>query len=371
MEQHTEADAQIPPYLVVKGLLKRYDDVTAVDRVDLAVRRHEVFALLGSSGSGKSTLLRMLAGLELPTAGSILLDGKDITELPAYRRPINMMFQSYALFPHMSVEANVAFGLKQDKLRVDEIHHRVGEMLDLVQMGKFARRMPHQLSGGQQQRVALARSLAKHPKLLLLDEPLGALDNKIRQQTRLELLDVIGKVGVTCMLVTHDQEEAMSMASRIGVMSDGRLVQVGPPAEIYDKPNSRFTADFIGDTNIIYGTIETVADAHSTVAAPDLQSEIVLQGRIPQSPGTAVWVSVRPEQVMIGHTKPADARNLSTGRIRDVAYLGGSSIFHVELPTQRVLKAAVPSAHWRGAPPRNGEDVYVSWDPSSCVVLES
>lgn len=240
------------PYLQIKDIVKTYDDNYAVDHLSLNINKHEIFALLGSSGSGKSTLLRMLAGMETPTHGQIILDGEDITRLQPYDRPINMMFQSYALFPHMTVEQNIAFGLKQDKLPKAEIQDRVEEMLRLVQMSKYAKRKPHQLSGGQQQRVALARSLAKRPKLLLLDEPLGALDKKLRQQTQLELVNTLEQVGATCIMVTHDQEEAMTMASRIAIMSDGQLKQVGTPSDIYDYPNSRFTAEFMGGPTILH-----------------------------------------------------------------------------------------------------------------------
>ena len=243
------------PYLQIKGLAKKYGDNLAVKPLNLEINQHEIFALLGSSGSGKSTLLRMLAGMEIPSEGQIILDGQDITKLAPYDRPINMMFQSYALFPHMTVADNIAFGLKQDKLPKDEIAARVDEMLRLVQMPQFAKRKPHQLSGGQQQRVALARSLAKRPKLLLLDEPLGALDKKLRQQTQFELVNTLEKVGVTCIMVTHDQEEAMTMASRVAIMSHGELQQVGTPADVYDYPESTFVAEFIGETNIFEGKL--------------------------------------------------------------------------------------------------------------------
>ena len=257
----TPTETTKTPYLQIQGLVKKYGDNYAVDSVDLNIERHEIFALLGSSGSGKSTLLRMLAGMERPSQGKILLDGLDVTYQAPYERPINMMFQSYALFPHMSVEQNIAFGLKQDKMAKGEIDARVEDMLKLVQMTKYAKRKPHQLSGGQQQRIALARSLAKRPKLLLLDEPLGALDKKLRQQTQLELVNMLEQVGVTCIMVTHDQEEAMTMATRVAIMSDGKLRQVGTPREIYDYPNSRFTAEFIGESNIIAGeVIEDAAD---------------------------------------------------------------------------------------------------------------
>ena len=246
------------PFLQIKRIIKQYDDVFAVDDVSLNIQKGEIFALLGSSGCGKSTLLRMLAGFEMPTSGQIVLEGRDIVRLAPYERPINMMFQSYALFPHLSVWDNVAFGLRRDHLPKAEVEDRVARMLDLVQLKAFAKRKPHQLSGGQQQRVALARSLAKRPRLLLLDEPLGALDKKLRERTQLELVGIIEQVGVTCVMVTHDQEEAMTMATRIGVMSEGKILQVGKPAEIYETPNCRFVADFIGSVNSFRGTIESM-----------------------------------------------------------------------------------------------------------------
>lgn len=258
--------SQTDVLLQIEGVSKSFDDTLAVDQVSLSIRQGEIFALLGGSGSGKSTLLRMLAGFEKPSAGRIILDGKDITDLPPYERPINMMFQSYALFPHMTVEQNIAFGLKQDKLSKAEIEQRVAEMLKLVKMEKFAKRKPHQLSGGQRQRVALARSLAKRPKLLLLDEPMGALDKKLRTEMQLEVVDIIEKVGVTCVLVTHDQEEAMTMAERIAIMADGWIVQVGSPVDIYESPNSRMIAEFIGSVNLFEAEVtEDEADSLSLI----------------------------------------------------------------------------------------------------------
>jgi putrescine transport system ATP-binding protein len=358
------------PYLRTEALCKRFGEVIAVDRVELAIARNEVFALLGSSGCGKSTLLRVLAGLEQPTSGRVVLDGEDITDQPPYVRPTNMMFQSYALFPHMTVAANIGYGLKQDKVPRAEIRERVGRMLEMVQMAALADRMPHQLSGGQQQRVALARSLVKHPKLLLLDEPLGALDRKIREHTRLELVDTIRRVGVTCILVTHDQEEAMTMADRIGVMSEGRLAQVGTPREIYEHPNSRFTADFVGDTNIFRGMLQATAAAGARVVTPDLGGEIHVADAAAAQPGADVWVSVRPERVEVQREAPTSEANHCIGTVRDIAYLGSASVFHVELPTRRVLRAAVPTARWNaGTAPARGDTVHLSWRPSACVVL--
>ncbi len=360
------------PYLVIQKVVKKFGDTTAVDQVDLTINRNEIFALLGSSGCGKSTLLRMLAGMDMPTSGKVILDGEDITALPPYKRPINMMFQSYALFPHMSVEDNIAFGLKQDKLPKKDIEDRVQQMLDLVQMRKFAKRKPHQLSGGQQQRVALARSLAKHPKLLLLDEPLGALDKKIRQQTQLELVNVIEKVGVTCIMVTHDQEEAMTMSSRIGVMSEGRLLQVGSPTDIYDHPNCRFTADFIGETNIFPGKLKVDEPGYIVVSAADLANEIYINHGVTGPQGMDLWISIRPERVEVHREQPASEYNWSEGKVQDIAYLGSFSIYYVKLPSGRVVKASVPSIRWGDStPPTWGDTVYVSWNANAGVVLTS
>jgi putrescine transport system ATP-binding protein len=243
-------------YLQIRDVVKDFGGgAVAVNHVSLDIAKGEIFALLGSSGCGKTTLLRMLAGFDMPTSGRIILNGQDLAGLPPYERPINMMFQSYALFPHLTVADNIAFGLRRDGMAADKVAERVEAMLKLVQLGKFAKRKPHQLSGGQQQRVALARSLAKSPQLLLLDEPLGALDKKLREETQIELVNIIEDVGVTCVMVTHDQEEAMTMASRIAVMSEGRILQVGAPSDIYETPATRFVADFIGNVNLMDGTL--------------------------------------------------------------------------------------------------------------------
>ena len=245
--------------LVIRNLVKDFDGVKAVNDISISINKGEIFALLGSSGCGKSTLLRLLAGFETPTTGEISLNGQDMVNVPPYQRPINMMFQSYALFPHLSVWENIAFGLRRDGMTKADIVARVDKMLAMVQLKPYAQRKPHQLSGGQQQRVALARSLAQSPQLLLLDEPLGALDKKLREQTQLELVNIIEQVGVTCVMVTHDQEEAMSMATRIAIMSEGRILQIGTPHEVYETPNCRFVADFIGSVNLFKGTVEVDA----------------------------------------------------------------------------------------------------------------
>lgn len=351
-------------YLQIKDIVKTFGDNYAVDHVTLNIEKNEIFALLGSSGSGKSTLLRMLAGMETPSQGQIILDGEDITKLQPYDRPINMMFQSYALFPHMTVEQNIAFGLKQDKLPKEEIAERVQEMLRLVQMTKYAKRKPHQLSGGQQQRVALARSLAKRPKLLLLDEPLGALDKKLRQQTQLELVNTLEKVGATCIMVTHDQEEAMTMASRIAIMSDGQLMQVGTPSDIYDYPNSRFTAEFMGETNILPGTVTEDGSDHTVIHCPDVVQPVYLGHGISGPEEQNIWLSIRPEDINIYREQPQQEYNWSVGIVKEIAYLGSFGIFHIQLPSGKIIKSQVLSSYWEQSNipmPTWEEKVYISW----------
>lgn len=361
-------------YLQIKDITKIFGDVYAVDRINLNIQKGEIFALLGSSGCGKSTLLRMLAGMEKPTEGHIILDDKDITNLAPYERPINMMFQSYALFPHMTVAQNIAFGLKQDRLPKAKIAERVDEMLHLVQMSKFAKRKPHQLSGGQQQRIALARSLAKRPKLLLLDEPLGALDKKLRQQTQLELVNTIEQVGVTCIMVTHDQEEAMTMASRIAVMTEGTLQQVGTPREIYDFPTTRFTAEFIGETNLLEGTVSEDKTDHAVVDCPNLNNPVRIGHGVTGPAKQTIYLCIRPEDVEIYKTKipSMDKYNWTVGTVKEVAYLGSYSIFHILLPSGKIIKSQVPESRWYLAddtPPTWDDPVYIQWQESQIQPL--
>ncbi|WP_131862193.1 ABC transporter ATP-binding protein [Crenobacter luteus] len=370
VNQAAGAAAGAKPYLQIVDVVKKFGDNTVVDHINLNIARNEIFALLGSSGCGKSTLLRMLAGMETPSSGRIILDGEDITHLAPYERPINMMFQSYALFPHMSVAQNIAFGLKQDGLPRGEIAERVERMLELVQMKKYASRKPFQLSGGQQQRVALARSLAKRPKLLLLDEPLGALDKKLRQQTQLELVNMIEQVGVTCIMVTHDQEEAMTMAGRIGIMSDGQLLQVASPGEIYERPNCRFTAEFIGETNLFGGHVVEDEPDYVRIQSAELPRPVHIGHGITGTLGMPVWLSLRPERVGVSRQQPVGDGNWAAGTVHDIAYLGGFSIFHVRLPTGKVVKASVPATRWREeAAPTWDEPVFVSWADNDAVVL--
>jgi putrescine transport system ATP-binding protein len=365
------------PFLQIKRIVKKFDDVFAVDEVTLDIQQGEIFALLGSSGCGKSTLLRMLAGFESPTSGQILLAGQDIVGLAPYERPINMMFQSYALFPHLTVWDNVAFGLRRDGMPKDQIEQRVAQMLDLVQLKPYAKRKPHQLSGGQQQRVALARSLAKRPKLLLLDEPLGALDAKLRQRTQLELVDIIEQVGVTCVMVTHDQEEAMTMATRIGVMSEGKILQIGAPADIYETPNCRFVADFIGSVNLFKGAVEVDQPDHVVIGSPECK-HYVSHG-ITGTAGMDVHVAIRPEKMSIQTAPPLDAEreslaevghNMAEGVIEDLAYLGSLTTYHVKLTTGMVVKVTHTNAARHDATQLTwGDKVYVWWCGSDVVVL--
>ena len=366
------------PFLQIRRVVKQFDEVFAVDDVSLDIQQGEIFALLGSSGCGKSTLLRMLAGFEVPTSGQIMLAGKDIVSLAPYERPINMMFQSYALFPHLSVWDNIAFGLRRDAMPKAEIEARVTQMLELVQLKAYAKRKPHQLSGGQQQRVALARSLAKRPQLLLLDEPLGALDAKLRERTRLELVDIIEQVGVTCVMVTHDQEEAMVMATRIGVMSEGNILQIGRPSDIYETPNCRFVADFIGSVNLFKGTVDVDEADHVVISSPECL-HYVSHG-ITGTAGMTVHVAVRPEKMTIQPERPPDDEresleqvgfNIAQGVIKDLAYLGSLTTYHVQLDgTATVVKVTHTNAARHDASQLTwGDRVYVWWCGSDVVVL--
>ncbi|MGN7741382.1 ABC transporter ATP-binding protein [Pseudomonas sp. 22526] len=365
---------QTPKQVLVKidRVTKKFDETIAVDDVSLEIKKGEIFALLGGSGSGKSTLLRMLAGFERPTEGRIYLDGVDITDMPPYERPINMMFQSYALFPHMTVAQNIAFGLQQDKISKAEIDARVAEMLKLVQMSQYAKRKPHQLSGGQRQRVALARSLAKRPKLLLLDEPMGALDKKLRSQMQLELVEIIERVGVTCVMVTHDQEEAMTMAERIAIMHLGWIAQIGSPIDIYETPTSRLVCEFIGNVNIFEGEVIDDAEGHATITCKDLDRNIYVGHGISTSvQDKSVTYAIRPEKLLVTPDMPTCEYNWSSGKVHDIAYLGGHSVFYVELPSGKLVQSFVANAERRGARPTWGDQVYVWWEDDSGVVLRS
>jgi putrescine transport system ATP-binding protein len=355
-----------PGFLQIRDVVKDFGGFKAVNNVSLDIAKGEIFALLGSSGCGKSTLLRMLAGFETPTSGRIILDGKDLAGLPPYERPINMMFQSYALFPHLTVWKNIAFGLEREGCT--EIEARVEAMLKLVQLGKFAQRRPHQLSGGQRQRVALARSLAKQPQLLLLDEPLGALDKKLREETQIELVNIIEQVGVTCVMVTHDQEEAMTMASRIAVMSEGRFLQVGAPGEIYETPATKFVADFIGNVNLMEGTLAVDEPDHVIVDCADCR-HYVGHG-ITGTQGMAVTVALRPEKIHISRNKPADDFNTAVGKIKEMSYFGSFTVYHVQLASGQILKVSQANVQRHKDEELTwGDEVWVHWSRSAHIVL--
>ncbi|MFI4890357.1 MAG: ABC transporter ATP-binding protein [Steroidobacterales bacterium] len=363
----TDPDAK--PYVRLENLTKSFGDFKAVNDVSLNIYKGEIFCLLGASGCGKTTLLRMLGGFEAPTSGRIFIDGEDMTGVPPYERPVNMMFQSYALFPHMTVEQNVAFGLKQDRLPKAEIRDRVATMLDLVKLGGLGQRKPHQLSGGQKQRVALARSLVKRPKLLLLDEPLGALDKKLREHTQFELIGLQDRLGVTFVVVTHDQEEAMTLASRIGVMNHGEIVQAGTPSEIYEFPNSKFVADFIGSVNIFEGRLIEDEPAFVRIASPELGATIYVSHGISAASEATVWAAVRPEKILMSTQAPAATDNVVKGEVQDIAYLGDLSIYLVKLPTGKVVRVTQPNTSRHAEAITWEQQVYLSWDPSSPVVV--
>jgi putrescine transport system ATP-binding protein len=355
-------------FLQIQDVVKDFGGYKAVNHVDLDIAKGEIFALLGSSGCGKTTLLRMLAGFETPTSGRIVLNGQDLAGLPPYERPLNMMFQSYALFPHLSVWDNIAFGLRRDRWPRAKVAERVEAMLRLVQLGKYAKRKPHQLSGGQQQRVALARSLAKQPEMLLLDEPLGALDKKLREETQIELVNIIEQVGVTCVMVTHDQEEAMTMASRIAVMSEGRFLQVGSPSEIYETPATRFVADFIGNVNLMDGSVAVDEADHVVIDCADCR-HYVGHG-ITGTAGMPVTVALRPEKIALQREKPADAYNCVAGKIEEMSYFGASTVFRVKLASGLVLAVSLANTERHSdAAFTWGDVVWATWGPQAHVVL--
>jgi putrescine transport system ATP-binding protein len=358
-------------YIRIENVTKRFGGFVAVDNVSLDIYRGELFSLLGPSGCGKSTLLRMLAGLETPTSGRILIDGQDMTRVPPYERPVNMMFQSYALFPHMSVERNVAFGLRQDNMPAAEMKQRVREMLELVQLQDFARRKPAQLSGGQRQRVALARSLAKYPKLLLLDEPLAALDKKLREQTQFELMNIQEKTGVTFVVVTHDQEEAMTLSTRIAVMNNGAIQQVGTPSEVYEFPKTRYVADFVGSINLFEGTVTESPDTeHVTVRSDESGIDLHIDSFEKLSVGTTVAVAIRPEKIVIGKDKPDQDANLCRGRVEEIAYQGSLSIYQVKLAGGKMVRVTTPNLSRTAERPIDWEeDVWLSWGRHAGVIL--
>ncbi len=364
------------PFIQLKHLSKSFDEQIVVRDISLEIEHGELFAILGASGCGKTTLLRMLAGFETPNEGRIIIDGVDITNLPPYQRPVNMMFQSYAVFPHMTVEKNVAYGLHRDGIDKNMISDRVTEILDLVQLSDFRKRKPRQLSGGQLQRVALARALVKSPKVLLLDEPLAALDKKLREQTQFELMNIQDALGVTFIVVTHDQEEAMTLASRIAVMDAGEFVQIGTPTEIYEYPKNRFVADFFGTINMLECKFVDHTDKAITLHCQALKSDITAEyqenleaKRNHLSQGKNLWVGIRPEKVIIS-PKKLNLANCLRAKVWDLAYYGNHSIYRVKTETDQILQVSAQNQARAYKKAYDWEDdVYIGWDASACIVL--
>jgi putrescine transport system ATP-binding protein len=364
-------DPSAKPFVRIRNVSKRFGESVAVDDVSLDIYKSELFCLLGGSGSGKTTLLRMLAGFETPTSGTIEIDGQDMSSVPPYRRPVNMMFQSYALFPHMSVAQNIAYGLKRDGLPSNEIEARVTELLQLVKLTGYEQRKPHQLSGGQRQRVALARALAKRPKLLLLDEPLGALDKKLREETQFELVKIQETLGVTFIVVTHDQEEAMSLATRIGVMNQGEIAMIGEPTDIYEFPNSRFVAGFIGSVNMFEGVVTEDEPDHVRIRCPEIGGDIFVGHGVDCAPDQTLWFAIRPEKITLTRDRPADAgANIAHGMVEDIAYLGDMSVFQIVLDSGKRVRVTKANS-LRGDPDaiKWDETVWLQWGDTSGSVL--
>lgn len=358
------------PIVRIEGVTKTFGNTYAVDDVSLDIYRGEFFSLLGSSGCGKTTLLRMLAGFETPTKGRIFIEGRDITDVPPYKRPVNMMFQSYALFPHMSVSDNIAFGLKQERMPADQIKERVEEMLDLVQISALGKRKPHQLSGGQRQRVALARSLAKHPRILLLDEPLGALDKKLRERTQFELVNIQVRLGTTFIVVTHDQEEAMTMSNRVALMREGRIEQIDTPRMIYEFPRSRYAASFFGSINLFAGVVESQENDMITVSSDEAGGQIQVSYSQPIAKGSDVTVAVRPEKLRLITDGQDSTANRIEGVIEEIAYLGDVSIYHADLASGKRIQFTQPNTRALAEQPLDwGQKVALCWESQAAVVL--
>jgi putrescine transport system ATP-binding protein len=366
-------DPTATPQIVIDGVVKTYGNFTAVDNVNLQIYKGEMFALVGASGCGKTTLLRMLAGFARQSSGAISIDGVEMSTVPPHERPVNMMFQSYALFPHMSVERNVGYGIKRMPMDAATRKKRIQEALDMVQLGHLAQRKPHQLSGGQRQRVALARALIRRPKVLLLDEPLSALDKKLREKTQFELMDLQYQVGITFIVVTHDQDEAMALATRIAVMDRGKVVQVGTPAEIYEFPQSRFVADFVGTTNLFEGVIATCAPGLTTVTCQETGCDLLVDDVGRFTPGQRVWVALRPEKIRLSKQPNLDRRaNQLRGTVHQLGYLGNRCTYQIKTASGKLVtvfsqnerRTSEWSIDW-------SDEVYVSWSADAAVLLQS
>jgi len=364
-------DPDAKPQVVIESVNKTFGAFTAVDSVNLRIYKGEMFALVGASGCGKTTLLRMLAGFTNPSSGRILIEDTDMTDVPPHERPVNMMFQSYALFPHMTVEQNVGYGLRRMALEASVRDKRIREALDMVQLGALAKRKPHQLSGGQRQRVALARALIRRPKVLLLDEPLSALDKKLREQTQFELMNIQYEVGVTFVFVTHDQDEAMALSTRIAVMNRGQVLQVGTPSEIYEFPQSRFVADFIGTTNLFEGTVDRSEPGHIVVRSTEAGCELIVDELGHFGGGQRVWVALRPEKIRLSKEPVAGERvNQIKGMVWELGYLGNRSTYHIKTETGKMVtvfaqndrRTSEWSIDW-------SDEVYLSWTANCAVLL--
>ncbi len=367
-------DPNAEPFIKIRGVTKTFGSFTAVSGVDLDIYKGELFSLLGGSGCGKTTLLRMLAGFEEPTSGSIEIDGMNIQGVPPYKLPVNMMFQSYALFPHMTVHQNIAYGLKRDGAGKSEISDRVAEILGMVELEQFSARKPHQLSGGQRQRVALARALVKNPKVLLLDEPLGALDKRLREQTQYELMNIQDQLGVTFVVVTHDQEEAMTLSTRIAVMDEGRFVQIGTPTDIYEYPETRFVANFIGSVNMFEGRVAQEGSDHVIVRSKDADCDFYIDHGQTVKTGAKVWVALRPEKINLTVEPPTEQRqhNHMAGTVDEIGYLGNLSKYRIRLANGRIVEVTLSNR----TRPKSGrhladweQRVFLSWEPSSTALI--
>ncbi|MGH8251120.1 MAG: ABC transporter ATP-binding protein [Steroidobacteraceae bacterium] len=366
-------NAVTTPLVQIRELSKQFDGVAAVDGVSLDIQHNELFAILGSSGCGKSTLLRMLAGFEQPSAGSILIDGTDMTGVPPYERPVNLMFQSYALFPHMTVEENVAYGLKKERVPAPKIRERVAEMLAMVKLGPLAARKPDKLSGGEKQRVALARALVKRPRLLLLDEPLAALDKKLREHTQFELANLQYQLGTSFVVVTHDQDEAMTLASRIAVMAEGRIAQVGTPGEVYEYPANRYVAGFVGNINQFEGRVTGAGGGRARLRCDALDAELAVATEEPPATGEPICVAVRPEKITISRQPPeGNERNVVKGIVRDLGYFGDQSLYRVRLKNGTVLQVSAQNLRRSAKLTVEWDDeVYLSWEVGSTILLRA